>query len=83
MAARNRPGLSEQTRLRIQTTMLVERLTKHILGECDMSSTQVRAAQILLNKSLPDLQSIEVGMEGGLDLNVRQVNVSGIEPLDS
>ena len=57
--------------------MLVERLTSHVLGNCDMSTTQVRAAQILLNKTLPDLQSIEstVDMQG--DFNIRQVNVTG------
>lgn len=59
MAARNRKGLSESTRDKIQTSMLVNRLIDHSLGKCDMSSTQVHAAKILLNKTLPDLQSIQ------------------------
>lgn len=58
MAARNRPGLSEATRLRIKTTMLVKRLQSHILGEVELSTSQVRAIEILLKKTLPDLSAI-------------------------
>ena len=60
MAARNRPGLSENTRQRIKTTMIVERLAKHIVGELELSSTQIRAAEILLNKTLPNLSAAQV-----------------------
>ena len=60
MAARNRPGLSEQTRQRIKTTMLVKRLEDHIVGNCELSATQIRGIEILLNKTLPNLQSLEV-----------------------
>lgn len=60
MAARNRVGLSEATRARIQTTMLVERLQNHILGEVEINQTQMRAIEILLKKTLPDLSSIEI-----------------------
>lgn len=63
MAARNRVGLSEQTRLRIKTTMLQERLSDHALGLNEMSTTQVRAAEILLNKTLPNLSAVEMKAE--------------------
>ncbi len=63
MAARKRPGLSENTRLRIKTTMLVKRLTDHVVGNCEMSASQVRAAEILLRKTLPDVQTVQ--LEGG------------------
>lgn len=63
MAARNRPGLSENTRKRIQTTMIVERLQKHLLGDIEMSPTQMRAAEILLKKTLPDLSAVELSGE--------------------
>lgn len=59
MAARNRKGLSENTRLRIKTTMIVKRLEEHILGEAEMTSTQVTAAMGLLRKTLPDLSAVE------------------------
>lgn len=69
MAARNRVGLSENTRKRIQTTMLVKRLEEHILSKGElidgelinkdlMSQSQVTAALGLLKKTLPDLQAI-------------------------
>lgn len=52
-------------RARIQTSMLLRRLNKHVLGELELSPTQVRSAEILLRKSLPDLSSIEhVGADG-------------------
>ena len=60
MAARNRKGLSENTRTRIQTTMIVKRLEDHILGKIEMTSSQVSAASILIKKTLPDLQAVQV-----------------------
>ncbi len=66
MAARNRKGLSENTRKRIQTTMLVKRLEDHILDKCELSTTQVRGIEVLLRKTLPDLsQTALTGEEGG------------------
>ena len=63
MPKRNRPGLSENTRKRIQTTMIAERLTKHVLGDVEMTATQVTAALGLLRKTLPDLQQQEIKAE--------------------
>lgn len=66
MAARTRrPNHNDKSREKIQVSQLVNRLTKHALGEVEMSSTQVRAIEILLKKTLPDLQSTELtGAEG-------------------
>ena len=58
MAARNRVGLSEATRKRIQTSMLVNRLEDHILGKVELSTSQVRGIEILLRKTLPDISAI-------------------------
>lgn len=66
MAARKRIGLSENTRERIQTTMIVKRLEDHIVGKCELSATQVQAARTLLSKTLPDIQSVQhSGPDGG------------------
>ena len=54
-----RPWTPELVRQRIRATKLVQRLQDHVHGLCEMSSTQVRAAEILLKKSIPDLSSIE------------------------
>lgn len=50
----------EEARLKIQTTQLINRLHGHGLGEVELSQTQVRAIEILLRKSIPDLQSISL-----------------------
>lgn len=59
MAARKRTWTPEIVRERIRTSMLVRRLTKHVLGQVEMSPTQVRAAEVLLKKRLPDLSAVE------------------------
>jgi len=48
------------TRAKIQTTKIAQRLMKHILGDIEMTATQVSAALGLLKKTLPDLQSQEI-----------------------
>lgn len=59
MAARKRNWTPEKVRQRMRTTMLVRRLTKHVLGKVDMSPSQVTAALGLLKKTLPDLSAVE------------------------
>lgn len=59
MAARNRKGLSENTRERIKTTMIVKRLEDHIDGRCELSTTQIQAARILLDRTLPSMSQVE------------------------
>lgn len=59
MAARLTKRLADQTRDGIQTSMLIKRVYGHALGEVEMTATQLRAAEILLKKTLPDLQSID------------------------
>ena len=39
--------------------MLLRRLTKHALGEIDMTPSQVAAAKILLGKVVPDVRQVE------------------------
>ena len=53
------PKHDEKTRAKIQTSQIINRLMKNINGEVEMSSSQVRSAEILLKKTLPDLQSVE------------------------
>ena len=61
MAARTRRiAVDDNTRAKIQTTQIAKRLMDHILGNIELSATQVTAALGLLKKTLPDLQSLEV-----------------------
>lgn len=78
MAARTRRiAIDENTRAKIQGTQLINRLTNHALGEVELSTSQVRAIEILLKKVLPDLQSIEVDMDVEGEVAIRQVHVRG------
>ena len=42
----------------------MNRLHKHVEGEVEMTASQIRAAEILLKKSLPDLQSTDITTNG-------------------
>lgn len=56
MAATKRNAMwIEQTRQKVQASQLINRLQDHVLGTVELSATQVRAAEILLKKTLPDL----------------------------
>ena len=61
MKAGRKPGYkhTDIVRERIRISMIVSRLHKHIAGEIDLTPTQIRAAEILLKKKLPDLSSVE------------------------
>ena len=59
MAARLNPRHSDEIRQKIQASVLVYRLHQHAIGELDMTSTQIKAAETLLDRSVPKLQSIQ------------------------
>jgi len=60
MAARsNKVELDERWRNKIRVSMLLNHLRNHVLGRIKMEMTQIRAAEILLRKCLPDLASVE------------------------
>ena len=78
MAARKRNWIDPKTREKIRTTKIIQRLQAYALGEVDpctqkldengerkkveMSPAQVKAAQILLNKNLPDLTASDINV---------------------
>lgn len=56
MAARIRKVKHDDaTREKIKTSQLVNRLTDHAFGKVELQPTQVRAIEILLKKTMPDL----------------------------
>jgi hypothetical protein len=66
MAARIRKHHQDEVRARIQVSQLINVLEKQALGESeDLSPSRMKAIEILLRKSLPDLSSIELTGEGG------------------
>lgn len=83
MAARkNTQALRDDWRLKIKTSMLLNRLMDHIEGKCELSATQVRSAEILLKKTLPDLSQISGILEhtGTVEHKVTEsINFAGIQ----
>lgn len=78
MAARLNPKQDERSRAAIQTTQLIKRLNCFALDVPDdagnaveLDANRLRAIDILLKKSLPDLSSIQMtgGGEGGEHLH--------------
>ena len=67
MAARKiRLELTESWKKKIQVSNIMTRLEKCALGTVEMSPEQIRAAQIVLGKVVPDLARQEnTGKDGG------------------
>ncbi len=67
MAATKRNAMHiQKTRDAARTTQLMNRLVDHGIGKVDLSTTQVRAIEIVLKKLKPDLSSVAVaGNDGG------------------
>lgn len=63
MAVRKNLPHHQIVRERIQTTQLIKRLHAHVLGEVELSATQVAAALGLIRKTLPDLAAMELSGE--------------------
>ena len=72
MATQKKPlAHSADTRQKIQTTYLINRLTQHVKGEVALSPTQVNSIKILLDKSLPDLSDVKIDTgAGGITFNL-------------
>ena len=79
MAARKDNRIKTHHREAIQTSMIIKRLSDHIVGKNEMSPTQVTAGLGLLKKSLPDLKSTEHSGEVAHKFP-KQVNVNVIKP---
>lgn len=66
--------LVDQARNNIPVGRICARLAKHVEGKLKMSTTQIRAAEVLLRKCMPDLQAIalQAGTNTGLAELLRQ-----------
>jgi predicted component of type VI protein secretion system len=51
---------TEACRAKIKTTAILNRLQRHLEGKLELSPTQVRCAEIMLNKSLANLTATEL-----------------------
>jgi len=61
MAVRLNKLHTDEIRSKIQTSQLINRLTDHALGKGEeISMSRMKAIEILLRKSLPDLSSVQI-----------------------
>ena len=61
MAARIRKHHQDEIRTKIQASQLINVLQKHALtGEGEMPASRMKAIEILLKKSVPDITSVEL-----------------------
>ena len=73
----------EKGRERIKATLLLEKLQRHALADAEMvdgqvvvpgahfTASQLKAAEILLRKCIPDLKAVEVRGEDGGPIRTR------------
>ena len=60
MAARLRSKHQDEIREKIKTSQLVNRLTDCALKDLELTAQQLKAIEILLRKSLPDLSAVSI-----------------------
>lgn len=62
MTRGRKPGfrMSEEHRVKIQNSNILNALIEHVEGKRDMSATQVSAGVALLKKVLPDVSQVTV-----------------------
>jgi hypothetical protein len=79
MAERLRKRHQDEIRTKIQTSQLINVLQNHALGadEIEITPTRMKAIELLLKKSLPDLTSTEITGDPDAPLEVKVV--TGIE----
>ena len=66
--------MSDEHRVKIANSNILNALIEHVQGERDMSATQVSAGLGLLRKALPDLSNIEMrgpNDDGSFTMTVR------------
>lgn len=81
MAARKQLFHPEEVKQKIKTSQLINRLQEHALSkEETLSRSQVRAIEVLLAKTVPDLKAIEhTGKDGGAIETVTRVELVAAE----
>lgn len=81
MAARKNTRIDQKSRDKIQVSQLVNRLNKHALSDEEiMTSSQIRAAEILLKKKLPDLTNTTFEDEDGNNVLPNVITVNVVKP---
>jgi hypothetical protein len=75
----------DDIRKKIQASQLINVLQDHALtGEGEITPTRMKAIEILLRKSIPDLSSVEISGDAENPLNmIQQININLKKPNES
>ena len=83
MAARSlHPRHQDEVRQKIQSSQLINRLDKHARGKLELSQTQVRSIEILLRKTLPDLNATTLAGDANNPLRWEGIQRNVVDPHD-
>lgn len=68
--------VQDDIRSKIQAGNLINRLEKHIVGKISLENSQLKAIEILLDRSIPKLSAVELtGKDGEAIKHAHEVNV--------
>lgn len=73
--------MSDEHRVKIQNSNILNALIEHAMGDRDMSSTQVTTGIALLKKVLPDLQQTAITDQDGEPLSIN-ITIGGTSDND-
>ncbi|MFZ9264725.1 MAG: hypothetical protein ACO222_06145 [Polynucleobacter sp.] len=84
MAARkNKVTLSDNWKDGIRASVLMRRLYDNSLGSVEMTNQQIKSAQIVLSKLIPDLARTEMTGEDGGPVRVSGITINLKKPNES
>lgn len=84
MAARIRKSHQDDVRAKIQASQLINVLQNHALGVTEeLAQSRIKAIEILLRKSVPDLSAVEMtGADGGPLETVTEIRLTPLRGSD-
>ena len=80
MAATIRKTRQDEVRAKIQAGNLIARLNKHIGGEITLENSQIKCIEILLDRSIPKLSSIELSGDKDNPVAITEITRTIIKP---
>lgn len=73
--------VAEETKQKIQASRIVNKLQQFVMGEVEMEGAQVRAAEILLNKVIPNVTANEMTVTNELKITATDDALKTIQAL--
>jgi len=73
--------VAEETKQKIQASRIVNKLQQFVMGEVEMEGAQVRAAEILLNKVIPNVTANEMTVTNELKVTATDDALKTIQAL--